>query len=159
MSLNENLQRQILRRLAREYPNFAEISLWYDYEDTEIQQNLFYLAEKGSLEPRSNRERPGTIRAMLEAKITARGLELIHGAKDSATSAESSPLSLELEAVRQFIAQALSRSAVPDQPKREALNRLAEFSESDLKAFLVRLIQAAAENPRTLVNVVLGREV
>ncbi len=80
---NEYQMRRVLRRLEREYPGLVDISRYAEIDTPESHRALFYLAEKGFVEPGTVSERPGQSREMLEARITAKGLDWLKNGADS----------------------------------------------------------------------------
>ena len=154
MAQDPILMRRVLRRLAREYPSFVEISVHPELDTPDAHRTLFYLAEKELVEPRAISNRPGQPREMLEAKITASGLDWLE--KPEATPSEfgdaSSPF--ELEALRHFLKQSLEMSNLSQEPRHQAITHLMSFSGAEVKSLVLRLLQRTAERPVELAELI-----
>jgi len=155
---DEYQMRHVLGQLAREYPGRVEISLFAELDTPENHRALFYLAEKGFVEPGQMSERPGQNREMLEARITATGLDWLEKGTDS-ISVGNGTASGESEALRQFLLRAVNASTLSRELKEATKTRLLAFSGEDLKALQLRLLQAMAERPEVIAELVNSRGV
>ena len=151
---DEYQMRRVLRRLAREYPRLVETGLFAEIDTPESHRALFYLAEKGYVEPGQISERPGQSREMLEARITAKGLDWLEKGIDS-TSVDHETAFGEYEALRQFLVQSINASTLSAKLKEATRTRLLGFSGEDLKALQLRLLQAIAERPEVIAELVI----
>jgi hypothetical protein len=151
---NQYLMNRLLRRLAREYPNRVEISTLEDLDTPEAQRALFYLAEQGLVAPGFISERPGQPREMLEATITARGLEKVQGEAEPPSQQPGLPLPFEMEALRHFLKRSIESSTLPETVKQESAERLMAFSDDDVKFLVIRLIQKVAEDPKVIAHLI-----
>lgn len=149
---DQHLQDRVLRRLAREYPNRVEVSTLGALDTPETQRALFYLYEKGFVEAGYISERPGQPREMLEAKITARGMEALVGVRDTTPQGAHVVVPFEIDALRHFFKRSIEGSAIADSKKQRAIERLMGFSDADVKALLVRLVHQLAERPDALID-------
>jgi hypothetical protein len=154
MAPSEQLLNRVLRRLARDYPNDVEIFTLDDLDTPETQRALFYLHEKGLIEPGFISERPGQPREMLKAKITARGLETLKGVGAKASSGTALPVPFEIEALRHFIKQSIENAALSASSKQIAIERLMGFSEADMKSVLVKLVQKISRRPEEVIEII-----
>jgi hypothetical protein len=156
MAPNDYLLNRVLRRLARHYPNHVEIFALDDLDTPETQRALFYLHEKGLVEPGFISDRPGNPREMLKAKITARGLEVLRGGDkaEAEVTRGTFPPPFEIEALRHFLKQAMESAALSESKRQAATERLMAFSEADMKSLLVRLIQMVSRRPEEIVDVI-----
>ena len=155
---NEYKMRRALRLLAQEYPNLVEISLFPEFDAPESQPVLFYLAEKGFVQAGQISHRPGQSREMLEAKITAQGLDWLEKRTNSIPAGNETTFG-ESEALRQFLLQSISTSTLSQETKDLTRTRLLGFSGEDLKALQRRLLQAIAERPELIAKLVISRGV
>jgi hypothetical protein len=64
----------------------------------------------------------------------------------------------ESESLRQFLVQSLNASALPEEKKITAKNRLLGFSSEDLKALHLRLLQALVKRPEIIAEAVISRD-
>ncbi len=153
---DEYQQRRVLRRLAKEFPGLVEVSLFADIDTPESHRVLFYLAEKGFVEPGQISDRPGRSREMLEARITAKGLDWLEKGGESQALRGEMTIG-ESEALRQFLVQSLNASSLSEEVKVTAKNRLLGFSAEDLKALHLRLLQALAQRPEVIAEVLISK--
>lgn len=72
---DKHQQRRVLRRLAKEFPRWVEVSRFAEIDTVEAHQVLFHLATKRFVEPGEISDRPGQMPEMLEARITPKGLD------------------------------------------------------------------------------------
>jgi hypothetical protein len=148
------LVRRALRRLAREFPNIVEISAFPELDTADGHRALFYLADKKFVESGAISNRLGQPREMLQAKITASGLDWLHGEESTSSALGDTTSPFELEALRHFLKQSLETSDIPAQKKQVAIARLLAFSSADVKALVLRLLQATADRPDVLVELI-----
>lgn len=87
---------------------------------------------------------------MLEARITARGLQTLQTGTQQ--THKQTPIPFEIEALRHFLRQSLNDFDLPAQTKQNAIDRLMGFSETEVKALAVRLIQNTAERPDVIAE-------
>jgi len=144
--------RRVLRRIAREFPNIVEISVFPELDTADGHRALFYLADKKFIEPGAVSNRPGQPREMLQAKITASGLDWLHGQDSTPNALGDATSPFELEALRYFLKQSIETSDIAVPAKQVAIARLLAFSSADIKALVLRLLQAAADRPDVLVE-------
>jgi hypothetical protein len=147
--------RRALRLLARNYPNRVEISSFAEFDAPGNQRVLFYLAEKGFVEPGKISDRYGRDREMLEATVTARGLDWLEKGHTPETTGNE-PSFGESEAFRLFLVQSIKASALSEEIKVATSTRLLSFSGEDLKALQRRLLQAMAEKPELIAKLVMS---
>lgn len=152
---DEYQMRHVLRRLAKEYPASIEITVFADLDTPEGHRALFYMAEKQFVEPVQVSERPGQSREMLEARITAKGLDWLEKGTETPAAANDTAF-VESEALRQFLVQSINASALSREIKEGTRTRLLAFSREDLKALYRRLLQAIAERPELIAQIILG---
>ena len=152
---DEYQMRRALRRLAREYPNRVEISLFAEFDAPESHRVLFYLAEKGFVEPGQISDRLGQRREMLEARITAQGLDWLEKGTNSIPGGNETTFG-ESEALRQFLVQSINASTLSQESKELTRTRLLGFSGEDLQALQRRLLQAIAERPELIAKLVIS---
>ena len=152
---SEYKMRRALRLLAQDYPNVVEISLFAEFDAPGSQQVLFYLAEKGFLESGQISNRPGQNREMLEARVTAQGLEWLENRTNSKPQ-DSETAFGESEALRQFLVQSINGSTLSEEIKEEAKARLLGYAGEDLKALQRRLLQAIAERPELIAKLIVS---
>ena len=148
------LQRRVLRRLAREFPSIVEVSTVPELDTVDAHGALFFLAEKKFVDPGAISSRPGEPREMLEATITAAGLEWLGGQDTPADSLTDGASPFELEALRHFLKQALECADISAQTKQDAIARLLAFSSADIKALVLRLLRATTDRPDVLVDLI-----
>lgn len=150
---DEYQQRRVLRRLAKEFPGLVEVSLFADIDTPEGHRALFYLAEKGFVDPGQISDRPGRSREMLEARITAKGMDWLEsGGAPQALRTEMTVT--EYEALRQFLVQSVIASSLAEGTKVATRDRLLGLSSEELRALHLRLLQALAERPEIIAEVV-----
>jgi hypothetical protein len=155
MALSDlHFQRHILRRLAREFPTVVEISTVADLDTPEAHAALFYLAEKGLVEPGYISNRAGESREMLQARITARGPDWLQAEGDSSIGAADLASIFEPEEFRHYIRQSVDSSNLPDHSKRSAIQRLMTFDALDIRALALRLVQTIAHRPEVIVELI-----
>ena len=156
---DENLQRRVLRRLAKESPGLVEVSLFPEIDTSEGHRALFYLAEKGLVEPGSTSNRPGSSREMLDARITAKGLDWLESGR---TSQEMPNLitAADTEALRHFLMQSLNVPTLSERTMLVVKERLLGLSTDQLRALHLKLLRALAQRPDIIVEVLMseGRE-
>ena len=131
MSPDPILMRLILRKLAREFPSFVEISVHAVLDTPECHRTLFYLAEKNLVEPGAISKRPGQRREMLEAKITALGLDWLQNQGVASTEYFENAGPFELEALRHFLKQALDNSEIDSDVRGDAVAKLMTLRRAD----------------------------
>ena len=152
MTPNDYQQNRVLRRLAKHYPNHVEISELPELDTPETQRVLFYLEEKGLVEPGFISARPGQPREMLQARITALGLDRVKG-RDLGQCVVS-PLPFETEALRHFIKQSLEIAEFSQSAKQGAVRRLMALSEADMKSLLVKALQRISRRPEDILEII-----
>jgi hypothetical protein len=154
MAHDQILMRRVLRRLAREYPSFVEISVHPELDTSETHQALFYLAEKRLVEPGATSNRAGQPREMLEAKITPAGLDWLEEPVAAPSELGDAAGPFELEALRHFLKQALVMSHLPQESRQQAIAQLMSFSGAEVKSLILRLLQRTGERPTELAELI-----
>jgi hypothetical protein len=152
---DEYQQRRVLRRLAKESPGLVEVSLFAEIDTPEGHRALFYLAEKGLVEPGQISDRPGRSREMLEARITAKGLDWLESGGDSREVPNQATVA-DTEALRHFLLQSLNVPSLSERTRMAGKKRLLDLSTEELKALHLKLLQALAERPDIIVEVLLS---
>jgi hypothetical protein len=91
---------------------------------------------------------------MLEAKITASGLDWLEKPNASALEFGDTSGPFELEALPHFLKQSLEMSTLAKEPKQHAIAQLTSFSGAEVKSLVLRLLQSAAGRPAELVELI-----
>jgi len=154
MAQDPILMRRVLRRLAREYPSFVEISVHPELDTPDAHRTLFYLAEKELVEPGATSNRPAQSREMLEAKITVSGLNWLKNPDAASSEFGDASSPFELEALRHFLKQSLEMSNLAQEPRQQAIAQLMSFSGAEVKSLVLRLLQRTAERPAELAELI-----
>ncbi|MEP6878976.1 MAG: hypothetical protein ABI865_09020 [Nitrosospira sp.] len=154
MKLDRELQLKILLTLRDIYPDFGEISVWFNHDDPNVQGNLFYLAEHNFIEPSAVRQAMGVPRQMLLAKITASGLDFLESDGGLGAILNVVTVRFEAETLRALLSEKIQAANIPQADKDTLLSKLQTFSSDILKAIIVKLIEKGIEKPEQLVKLV-----
>lgn len=154
MNLDRALQLELLTTLRDVYPEFGEISVWFNHDDPKVQGNLFYLAEHGLILSSGVREAFGVPRQMLLAKLTAQGLDFLEA--DGGLSAILNVVTIRFDAdtLRGLLASKIESATIPQTEKESLLKKLTSFSSDVLKAVVVKIIEKGIDQPEQIEKLI-----
>jgi hypothetical protein len=158
MSLDRDLQRQILEELAQKYPEPVDFYLHEHFEEKMFQANLFYLQEHGLI----NGKLRGEVledhgRRIGWATITKDGLDFL--ADDGGLSAIVHPGTVRFDAhnVRALFEDKIIASPLSEEEKERLLKKFKNVSGETLQSIVLKLIDKGLERPdlwQTLMRLV-----
>lgn len=153
MNLDRYLQKQVLEKLAKQYPG-----VWYlsdeDWRfvatigEVKLHANMMYLHGHGLIdykyEYRPQSERLG------RSSITVKGLDFLE--QDGGLSAILGTVTVKLHAdtIRDMLEAKIMSSQLPSEEKKHFIDTLKELPAEALKTFTNKLVELACENPQAV---------
>lgn len=144
MSLDRDLQRRILEKLATAYPDRLEgADLVVDgASEREMTSNVWYLNEHGLVDA-SVSEFMNAPRRVNGAVITARGLDFLQDDGGVSAILQTVTVRLHADTIRDLIAARIEQAELPAEKKSALIELLRKAPEEALKTVTKRLVEAA----------------
>lgn len=147
MTLNRQLQLQILQRASKAYPsNLKPGDLDLKGDTMEIVKNIHYLNDHGLLECHFSGALGQPIKRPHSIKATHKGLDFL--ADDGGLSAILGVVTVKLheETVRQLISQKIEYSDLPTEEKSSLLLAVRDLPGEAIKHLTTRLLDLGMDN-------------
>lgn len=157
MNLSEDLITTVLKTLELEYPNMVETSRYPRIDTPDAHRIMFYLAEKDLIKAGEISER-GKFPEMLEAKITAKGLDYLDNPVSSHTLQSNGNSIFDTKTLRDFVIHALSSSQLDNQSTQLAIEKLLTLDQGEMDAFAIKLLQIAVRDTKSIMSILIENE-
>ena len=152
MNINEGLINTILGILKQDYPNMVETTRFGSIDTLDGHKTMFFLAES-ELITSGEISRRGDFPEMLEAKITAKGLEHIESSTYANNLKTDQSLISDTEALKSFVTQVLSSTKPIKQETKLAIDNLQNFNNREMSAFTIKLIKLAVKDQNSIISI------
>ncbi|MDQ1924685.1 hypothetical protein [Massilia pseudoviolaceinigra] len=145
MSLNRDLQLELLKLLADRYPDPVPANELLN-DNPLTTRNLYYLAEHDLVEGQLSQNVGLRVAKFRQAKITAKGMDFL--ADDGGLSAILGVVTVKLhdDTIRNLIAARIQDSDLPAEEKTGLLNQLRELRGESIKHLTMKLLDAGLDN-------------
>lgn len=147
MSLNRQLQLQILQRAAAAYPGGLRPGDFQLADETaEIVRNVHYLNDDGLITVVWSQELGIQVSRPISVKATYKGLDFL--ADDGGLSAILGVVTVRLheDTIRQLITQKLESANLPEEEKRPLLQAVRELPGETIKHLTTKLLDLGMDN-------------
>ena len=149
MNLNRTLQREILTQLKNYYPEDVQIDkLHLNYEQQELQGNLFYLLEYRLIESDTVAKYLGGIpMEMISAKISAKGLDFLEDDGGVGTILNSITIKFDIKNIRDILQDNIIASSLTKEEKQTLIKRIKGMSGEAIQDVITDLLSEGIRNP------------
>ena len=140
--MNRILQRRILDKLSERYPGKCELSELPGFGRDEFQRELIYLKERKFIEGNSLAPMLDEGVQLLDAKITAYGLDVIENDGGEEAIRNAVYVEIEPEIIRALLGEIVdNQEDLPEEEKNRYRELIRSASAEQLKALLVRFLR------------------